>query len=228
MAQKKPNININKNWSAYEIRRLETLANIGDSQALQELTRYHNRLVRESNFRLRTLDRAGIHKYAYEKAQFKIAQLFGRNTRFKEYRKGNLPTETVRLQIYKMQSFLNMESSTVEGVREIEQRRLEGFRAKYAEESAGMTDEQIEAFLRFLGEKPIRKFLEHIGKVESDHIVDLLRGKFESSSEEEREIIREQIERFMATENAVSMGIKLEEKDKLYYDELQEYLKGDM
>ena len=65
MTQKHYNQKVNKQWSWYHIRRLETLANIGDLESSQELKSYHNGLVRESNFRLRQLSKAGITRYAY-------------------------------------------------------------------------------------------------------------------------------------------------------------------
>ena len=97
MAQKHYNQKVNKHWSWYHIRRLETLTNIGDLESSQELKSYHNRLVRESNFRLRQLSQAGITKYAYGKAQSFLIVAYGNVTRYKLADK--IDNEMIRRQI---------------------------------------------------------------------------------------------------------------------------------
>lgn len=232
MANFKPNNEVNKNWSYYHIRRLEKLAKFGDKQSIEELTTYHNRLVRQSNLRLRELNKAGITRYAYEKAQSFIYNMYGKNTRYKL----NLDNdyEAMRRQILSMQRFLSYETSTVEGVRAIEQRRIDAAINKWFTDDDGkalVSRDEAEAFLRFLGEDAVRRTIlqerlepdatKHTG---SGDFVELIRGKFESSTKEEREFMLSQFEKYQRSQEARSMSLNA--GDQFYYDELVDYLKG--
>ena len=187
MANKHYNQKVNKQWSWYHIRRLETLANIGDLESSQELKTYHNRLVRESNFRLRQLSKAGITRYAYEKAQAFLKNAYGNVTRYKLADK--IDTETMRRQILSMQRFLSYETSTPEGVRQVELKRIAAARNKWFDDMPDISDKEIEGFLRMLGDESIRRTLLEESmdspdklKMSSGDIVDLIRGKFEEDS----------------------------------------------
>ena len=149
MAQTKPNQKVNQNWSWYKIRRLETLSTVGDTKAAEEVRLYNNRLAREANFRLRQLASAGIKKYGYEKAQSFLTNMFGdRVTRYKQ----NLSEpDAMRRQILSMQRFLEYPTSTVEGVKLIETKRLQAAKAKWFTDENGQataSDEAIEEFLK--------------------------------------------------------------------------------
>lgn len=226
MAKKRYNQKVNQQWSWYHIRRLETLANIGDLESSQELRTYHNRLVRESNFRLRQLAQADITKYAYEKAQAFLKNAYGNVTRYKLADK--LDNETIRRQILSMQRFLGYETSTVEGVRQVELKRIEAARSKWFGDIPDITDKEIEGFLRMLGDEAIRRTLLEESmdsseklKLSSGDIVDLIRGKFEEDSKEK---IIEAFTKYRQTVESQSFNISTSEP--FYYDDLINYLQG--
>ena len=227
MAQKHYNQKVNKNWSWYHIRRLEPLTNIGDLESSQELKSYHNRLVRESNFRLRQLSQAGITRYAYEKSQAFLKNAYGNVTRYKLADK--IDTETMRRQILSMQRFLSYETSTPEGVRQVELKRIAAARNKWFDDMPDISDKEIEGFLRMLGDESIRRTLLEESmdspdklKMSSGDIVDLIRGKFEEDSKEK---IIEAFTKYRETVETQSLNVTT--SDPFYYDDLMNYLKGE-
>ena len=227
MAQKHYNQKVNKHWSWYHIRRLETLTNIGDLESSQELKTYHNRLVRESNFRLKQLSQAGITRYAYEKSQAFLKNTYGNVTRYKLADK--IDTETMRRQILSMQRFLSYETSTPEGVRQVELKRIAAARNKWFDDMLDISDKEIEGFLRMLGDESIRRTLLEESmdspdklKMSSGDIVDLIRGKFEEDSKEK---IIEAFTKYRETVETQSLNVTT--SDPFYYDDLINYLKGE-
>lgn len=227
MAQKHYNQKVNKHWSWYHIRRLETLANIGDLESSQELKSYHNQLVRESNFRLRQLSQAGITRYAYEKAQSFLKNAYGNVTRYKL--SDRIDIETMRRQILSMQRFLSYETSTPEGVRQVELKRIAAARNKWFDGMSDISDKEIEGFLRMLGDESIRRTLLEESmdspdklKMSSGDIVDLIRGKFEEDSKEK---IIEAFTKYRETVETQSLNVTTSEP--FYYDDLINYLKGE-
>lgn len=227
MAQKHYNQKVNKQWSWYHIRRLETLANIGDLESSQELKTYHNRLVRESNFRLMQLSKAGVTRYAYEKAQAFLKNAYGNVTRYKLA--DRIDNETMRRQILSMQRFLSYETSTPEGVRQVELKRIEAARNKWFDDIPDISDKEIEGFLRMLGDESIRRTLLEESmdspdklKMSSGDIVDLIRGKFEEDSKEK---IIEAFTKYRETVETQSLNVTT--SDPFYYDDLINYLKGE-
>ena len=226
MAKKRYNQKVNQQWSWYHIRRLETLANIGDLESSQELKTYHNRLVRESNYRLRQLSQAGITRYAYEKAQAFLKNAYGNVTRYKLATK--LDNEMIRRQILSMQRFLSYETSTIEGVRQVELKRIEAARNKWFDNKPNISDKEIEGFLRMLGDEAIRRTLLEESmdspdklKAASGDIVDLIRGKFEEDSKEK---IIQAFTKYRETIESQSFNIPV--SDPFYYDDLMKYLEG--
>lgn len=229
MAQKKPNQKVNQNWSWYKIRKLETLSTVGDTKATEELRLYNNRLAREANFRLRQLASAGIKKYGYEKAQSFLTNMFGdRVTRYKQ----NLSEpDAIRRQILSMQRFLEYPTSTVEGVKLIETKRLQAAKAKWFTDENGQamaTDEDIDAFLRMLGDDAIRRTILEEGletdetlKMTSGDVVDLIRGKFQT---DDKEVIINEFRKYQ--EFKESQGLGLNTAEPYYYDDLMDYLRG--
>ena len=227
MAQKHYNQKVNKHWSWYHIRRLETLTNIGDLESSQELKTYHNRLVLESNFRFRQLSQAGITRYAYEKSQAFLKNTYGNVTRYKLA--DRIDTETMRRQILPMQRFLSYETSTPEGVRQVELKRIAAARNKWFDDMPDISDKEIEGFLRMLGDESIRRTLLEESmdspdklKMSSGDIVDLIRGKFEEDSKEK---IIEAFTKYRETVETQSLNVTT--SDPFYYDDLMNYLKGE-
>lgn len=232
MAKFKPNNKINQNWSYYKIRRLENLSKVGDKDAEKELKTYHNRLVRQSNARLRELQKNGITRYAYEKAQSFIIAAYDKNTRYKLDLKNDY--EMMRRQILSMQRFLGYESSTVEGVKAIEDRRINAAITKWFTDDDGnalVSRKDAEDFLRFLGNDAVRRTIikEKLQPDSSLHfgsgdLVDLIRGKFENSSKDERKFMLEQFNKYQESEEKASWNIS--NPNRFYYDNLIEYLRG--
>ena len=188
---------------------------------------YHNRLVRESNFRLRKLSQAGITRYAYEKSQAFLKNAYGNVTRYKLADK--IDTETMRRQILSMQRFLSYETSTPEGVRQVELKRIAAARNKWFDDMPDISDKEIEGFLRMLGDESIRRTLLEESmdspdklKMSSGDIVDLIRGKFEEDSKEK---IIEAFTKYRETVETQSLNVTT--SDPFYYDDLMNYLKGE-
>lgn len=219
----------NENWSHYKINKFTKLANtyyadgtfkgskIGQEEYI-ELLKYNRQLVRLSNKRLRALKKAGKDYYAYDSAQNFTESAFG-TTRYKE----NITNpNTIKLQILSMQRFLNMKTSTVQGHLAVEENRRNKFREMFPEIES--TNDELDGFLRFLGEAPQRSTIFEAGKMMSGGLVDLIRGRYMESNAEQRDEIREMFKRYRETMSRTGLGQSWREYD-LGYDELVEYLK---
>ena len=220
----------NENWSHYKIKKFTKLANtyyadgtfkgskIGQEEYI-ELLKYNRQLVRLSNKRLRELKKAGKDYYAYDSAQKFTKSAFG-TTRYKE----NVTNpNTIRLQILSMQGFLNMKTSTVEGHLIVESNRRNTFRRMFPEMKT-TDDDELNGFLRFLGEEPLRSTIFEAGKMISNDLVDLIRGRYMASNAEERDEMKRMFERYRETLSRTELGQDWREYD-LGYDELEKYLK---
>jgi len=168
----------NENWTYYKIKKLAKGADLylAGSKNWQseynELALYNKRLARLANQRLRELKKAKKDYYAYDSAISFTDRMFG-TTRYKE----NLESPNdMKAQILSMQRFLNFETSTVEGHKAVEIRRRDKFRQLFPDVRQA-TDDELDAFLRFLGKSPVRTTIFESGKGGSGTLVDLIRGQ---------------------------------------------------
>ena len=124
-----------------------------------------------------------------------------------------------------MQRFLNYETSTVEGHLAVEERRRTKFREMFPEmNNMDISDAELNGFLRFLGNAPLRSTIFEAGKVTSGGLVDLIRGQYFSDDAEKREEMLNMFERYRLTHESSAIGQSWTTYD-LGYDELIEYLK---
>lgn len=219
----------NENWSHYKINKFTKLANlyyangtfngskIGQEEYI-ELLRYNRQLARLSNKRLRELKKAKKDYYAYDSA-LNFTQSAFQTTRYKD---NITKPNTIKLQILSMQSFLNMKTSTVAGHLSVEENRRNTFRKLFP--TMESTDDELDGFLRFLGEAPVRSTIFESGKMMSGGLVDLIRGRYMESNAEEIEEIKKMFERYRETQERRALREGWREYD-LGYDELVQYLK---
>lgn len=214
----------NENWSYYKINKLTKASerylsgSRYEKEEYTELSTYNKKLARLANSRLRALKKAGKDYYAYDVAQSFTKRAY-KATRYKE--KLTDP-KAMKLQILSMQRFLNYETSTVEGHLLVEERRRDKFRQLYPSISA--SDDELDNFLRFLGNAPLRSTIFEAGKAISGGMVDLIRGQYFASDAEKRQEMLNMFERYRITHESKAIGVKWTTYD-LGYDELVEYLK---
>lgn len=204
-----------QSYSTYELRKLAADAQYrNDKDALATLTQINLRLKREANNRLERLERAGYKQYAYDLATTYTRTAYKTN-RFKGIEITD-PTD-LRKQIVQMQTFLSKRTSFVVGQKEVEKARYDAFRAKPA--FKGVSDIKLKKFLKFMGNRTIRDFVNE-GSFESGEHVDLLFGKWTPSKQKE---LIELLDRWNATEEGL---LTPEDEDYLAYNELKDLLKS--
>ena len=214
----------NENWTYYKINKLTKSAEhyvYGSKnweQEYKELSTYNRKLARLSNHRWHALKKAGKDYYAYDSAQAFTERAYG-TTRFKE--KLTEP-KAMKSQILAMQRFLNYETSTIEGHLAVEERRRNTFR-KIFPNLAETGDEELNDFLRFLGNDPLRATIFETGKAISGGLVDLIRGQYFSDDIDKREEMLKMFERYRLTREKSTIGEAWTTYD-LGYDELVQYL----
>lgn len=214
----------NENWSYYKINKLTKASerylsgSRHEKEEYTELSIYNKRLARLANSRLRALKKAGKDYYAYDVAQSFTERAYG-TTRYKEKL---ADPKAIKLQILSMQRFLNYETSTVEGHMLVEERRRDKFRQLYP--SINASDTELDGFLRFLGNAPLRSTIFEAGKAISGGMVDLIRGQYFAGDAEKRQEMLNMFERYRRTHESQAIGMQWTTYD-LGYDELVEYLK---
>lgn len=216
----------NQNWTYYRIRKLAQAADLYmngskiNYDEYKELTTYNKKLARLANKHLRELKKAGKDYYAYDSAIAYTKRAYG-TTRYKE--KLESPDDMKR-QILSMQRFLNYKTSTLAGHAEVEANRRMKFRTIFPSITEEVSDDELDNFLRFLGDAPMRSTIFESGEGGSGSLVDLIRGQYIGKSEEHKEEVRKMFERFRHTQSSLSFTGEMREYD-LGYDELIEYLK---
>lgn len=110
-----------------EIERLNKQAKKGSEGAIEALRKYNREISRLANQRLARLEKAELDYYAYDRAVAFTESEYG-GSRFR-YDYISLPsTRDVYDQVLEVQTFLESESSTVRGQRNIQRQRLQSFR----------------------------------------------------------------------------------------------------
>ena len=140
--------------------------------------------------------------------------------------------ETMRRQILSMQRFLSYETSTVEGVQRVELRRLDAAAEKWFKDENGnytASREEIEEFLRLLGNDAIRKTI--LGEAEAElngvqfssgELVEAIKIMYNQSNGDV-ELIKDAFRKYrIEKEKEANMPYY---QPKFYYDELIDYLK---
>ena len=215
----------NQNWTYYRINKLTKAADLYmngskiNYDEYKELSTYNKRLARLANQHLRILKKAGKDYYAYTSATTFTKRAYG-TTRYKE--KLESPDD-IKRQILSMQRFLNYKTSTLEGHAEVEANRRMRFKTIFPSITADVSDDELDNFLRFLGDAPMRSTIFEAGEGGSGSLVDLIRGQYIGKSEEHKEEVKKMFERFQETQSSLSFTGERRVYD-LGYDQLIEYL----
>lgn len=205
-----------------ELMRLRREALAGDNKAADRLSRLATSMAKESNRRLSRLEKAGFKQYAYEGAVGFTERAFGSN----RYIENLESVQEQYLEIMSMRKFLEKETSLIKGQRRVQRMRIKAFRdtlglTKNTFSKDYMTNKEIADFLRFLGEKPIRNLLADYHQHGSGEIVELIRKNFEKRPSARNDILM----LFREYSRTKSGGANVPQNERLYYDELMQYLK---
>lgn len=143
-----------------ELRHLTKKAIQGDKDANKQLYQYNAMLAKRANSRMSALEKKNLDYYAYDRASI-YNKTIGLSNRFTTSSKKLGGAGGIARNIRELETFLNAESSTVTGHRNIRERRLTSFRA------IGLDIEQDketeDAFLRFLGSESVQEVFEILG-----------------------------------------------------------------
>lgn len=193
-------------YSVDELRQLRTRAARGDLNALRQLQVENRRLAKIANRRMLELEKADRAYYAYDAAVFFTENTYGKK-RFSTSQKKLSTPKLLFQQLTEMTLFINRESSTVKGQKEIENRRIQTLEYSYGYKFKDRSS-AVE-FLKFLGNKSVSSITKGLTRKYSGDITDIIYGAFEHEDFDKSEAIRK-FEAYQAGE--------------LYYDELVEYL----
>lgn len=188
----------------------------GHPVAERRLLEMANRLGKSANRRLDTLERHGKTLYAYDLAQ-SFLQVAYEDTR---YRTDITDPEEAYNQFLSVRQFMNKSTSTLKGYTAVEDKRIQAFRDTM-DLPKSMTKKDVSNLLKFLGEKPIRKLIAEHFKGSGD-VIDAFREKTADNPTAKDEIL-ELVKAYQRTEQ---FGDLLPTGERLYYDELAKYLKG--
>lgn len=145
-----------------------------DGKARKKLIAEINKLVKETNKRLRTLEKAGIETQASKVAQYRLDVLrpprvnvntgvIRQYTRFKTItKKDRLSNKELRNLAMYTANFINAKTSTIEGYNESNEKRIATFEAKY-----GKRIKNKEAFEEYLKSDGFARLVE----IDSDQAI---------------------------------------------------------
>lgn len=145
-----------------------------DGKARKKLIAEINKLVKETNKRLRTLEKAGIETQASKVAQYRLDVLrpprvnvntgvIRQYTRFKTItKKDRLSNKELRNLAMYTANFINAKTSTIEGYNESNEKRIATFEAKY-----GKRIKNKEAFEEYLKSDGFSRLVE----IDSDQAI---------------------------------------------------------
>lgn len=202
-----------------DIMRLHRNAVNGDKDSYTILSKMDKLMAKEANIRLERLERHGYSQYAYEFAKNFTDTAYGGSVRYDE----NLAdADAMYRQILSTRKFLQKPTSRLQGQKNTERLRVETFREMFGLEKKDMSDRLVRDFLRLLGETPIRQLLseQHHGK--SGETVEIMARAYITRPTARREISK-LVKQYMLTRDKPN---SVKPENKLYYDELMDYLKG--
>ena len=155
-----------KRLDSPEIPVIKLSRNYSESE-LDELNKLRRRLAKRANSRLLALERAGITYGAYEKAKVYLSQVVepGRKLLFREAKR--LPLADTRQQLYEIERFLNMQTSTPGGAHKFQRAAFRESLEKYSL-SRKLTEE---AYYDFVSSAPFQLAKKY---VDSDELIEFL------------------------------------------------------
>lgn len=199
--------------------RLRREARKGNKRAQAALNARTQRAVQRANRMLDTLQRHGYENMAYASAMNFIHSAFGANVNRFDSRITD-PNAQYQ-QLIAIEHFLSLKSSTLAGRRRIDDLRVAGFRARFADQTRGMSRRQILNFFDFLAEESIDAYLSEAAQYGSGDEVDSFLYALNSEHRQLSEIQRA-IELYQEHEAHPPSN----EEERFYYDDLINYLDG--
>lgn len=208
-----------QNLTISSIMKIHARAQRGDAEAVTALSQASFLLAREANKRLSRLESHGKTRYAYELAMSFTKPAYD-SSRYAE----NLDdARAMYVQILSARKFLEKRTSYLKGQKEVDDQRIEMLRVslKLPESGKGsMSKSQLNKFLTVLGESPVRKLLKEMHHNGSKELVELMQRSYARKPTARAEIVS----LFKQYNDTKARLVKPE--NRLYYDELIDYLKG--
>lgn len=137
----------------------------GEFHTVEELQEIRLKYARIANKRLRALEKADMTVYAYD-----VATLYTQRTRgtkrFSESRKALENPQSLMREIDQLTTFLNMQTSTVRGQRQLEKQKMRAFEKKLGAEIPDKKE-----FWNFLSSNVFQQ-LRHARRGDSNYFVD--------------------------------------------------------
>lgn len=153
-----------------DVKKLQLRAVRGDRASQEALLAYNDRVAKEVNRKLRELERAGYDFGAYNTATHFTETMYD-TKRFKTGSQMEGDWYLMGTQTAIGVKFLNMKSSTVEGQKEIEQRRFDTF-VELDIIPADYSRRKFKNFVMFVGNEESERILDEYGT--STQMVEML------------------------------------------------------
>lgn len=182
----------------------------GDFTSLDDLNKLRLKLARRANSRLLRLEKKGLVGWAYKPAVRYTRQAYGSNRFSTRKEISDNPFEVIE-EVEEIINFLNAESSTVTGVRNIESRITETFRKK------GFDIKNPKDFFDFLSSETYKQSEKNLSSEQIQELFDRAIGAGKTATE-----IKQTLEDFN--------NKKINTIDELYEDvglDFWEYVKED-
>lgn len=182
----------------------------GDFTSLDDLNKLRLKLARRANSRLLRLEKKGLVGWAYKPAVRYTQQAYGSNRFSTRKEISDNPFEVIE-EVEEIINFLNAESSTVTGVRNIESRITETFRKK------GLDIKNPKDFFDFLSSETYKQSEKNLSSEQIQELFDRATGAGKTAME-----IKQTLEDFN--------NKKINTIDELYEDvglDFWEYVKED-
>ena len=129
--------------TAQQALTLRAKAKLGDKDALNELIARNKALAKRANSALSRLEKAGVTRYAYDRAISYTESEYGMH-RFTTSREKLPWIEDLQINIQEMSKFLSSKSSTISGNKAIDKSIIDAFRGKGIEISKDQENEFLD------------------------------------------------------------------------------------
>ncbi len=200
--------------SIIDYRTLAWKASDSNPIAYQKLVSENRRLARLANSRLRSLEKAGLDMFAYDRA-ITYLKSQGR-TRFSSKFADQSDYKGMITQITELVNFINARSSTVANAREMLEKKLERISAYTG---TAYTEEQKYRLGRLLSNDSISALLRDV-RANSDEVLELLEEISMSEFNEER--LTNIIDRYLMGYDPFNINLNY-----LNYDDLMDELRAE-
>lgn len=139
------------NLNLYEIKKLQVRAIRGNQEAQQSLIRVSDNIAKLVNQRLRELERRGYDYYAYN-TPIHFTQTMYDSNRFAKSKTLDYDWYMMGTQSQIGWKFLQMRSSTVQGMKEIEEERYQSFIDREIIDPSETSRRKFRNFLKWMGQ----------------------------------------------------------------------------